>query len=93
MSGVNWMPRWATGGNDGDARFRVVVPGAAPTPGRVLRNWYSDPGIVAAQERLARAVATALRAHPAIWMWDLGNENSNCTIPPTPPPATSGSGA
>jgi endo-1,4-beta-mannosidase len=82
MSGVNWMPRWATGGNDGDARFRVVAPGAAPTPGHVLRNWYSDAGVVAAQERLARTVATALRAHPAVWMWDLGNENSNCTIPP-----------
>jgi len=82
MSGVNWMPAWATGGADGDARFRVVAPGAGPTAGRVLRNWYSDAGIVAAQERLARAVATALHRHPAIWMWDLGNENSNCTIPP-----------
>jgi endo-1,4-beta-mannosidase len=82
MSGVNWIPRWATGGADGDARFRVIAPGAEPSGGRVLRNWYSDAAIVAAQERLARAVATALRAHPAIWLWDLGNENSNCTIPP-----------
>ena len=23
-----------------------------------------------------------MRAHPAVWLWDLGNENSNCTIPP-----------
>ena len=82
MSGVNWIPAWAAGGSDGDARFRVVAPGAQPTAGRVLRNWYSDAGIVAAQERLARAVATALCGHPAIWLWDLGNENSNCTIPP-----------
>ena len=82
MSGVNWLPGWATGGADGDARFRVLVPGAAPTGGRVLRNWYSDAGVVAAQERLARAVATALAGHPAVWLWDLGNENSNCTVPP-----------
>jgi endo-1,4-beta-mannosidase len=82
MSGVNWIPGWATGGADGDARFRVLTPGAEPAAGTVLRNWYSDAGIVAAQERLARAVATALCGHPAIWMWDLGNENSNCTIPP-----------
>ena len=82
MSGVNWMPGWATGGADGDSRFRVLVPGAAPTGGRVLRNWYSDAGVVAAQERLASAVATALAGHPAVWLWDLGNENSNCTIPP-----------
>jgi endo-1,4-beta-mannosidase len=82
MSGVNWIPTWATGGVDGDVRFRVVTPGIEPTPGRVLRNWYSDAHIVAAQERLARAVGSALHGHPAVWMWDLGNENSNCTIPP-----------
>lgn len=82
MSGVNWIPGWATGGTDGDARFRVVTPGAAPGGGRVLRNWYSDPGIAAAQERLARTVVTALHGHPGVWLWDLGNENSNCTIPP-----------
>ena len=82
MSGVNWVPNWATGGTDGDARFRVVRPGAAPEGSRILRNWYSDPAMVAAQERLARSVAGALSGHPGVWMWDLGNENSNCTIPP-----------
>lgn len=35
-----------------------------------------------AQERLATATATALAGHPAVWAWDLGNENSNCTVPP-----------
>ena len=82
MSGVNWVPAWATGGTDGDTRFRVVIPGAAPEGSRVLRNWYSDPGVTAAQERLARSVAGALSGHAGVWMWDLGNENSNCTIPP-----------
>jgi len=82
MSGVNWAPGWAAGGADGDRRFRVVARGGAPTATSGLRNWYSDPGIAAAQERLAGSVATALRGHPAVWMWDLGNENSNCTIPP-----------
>ncbi|HEY3238714.1 MAG TPA: cellulase family glycosylhydrolase, partial [Acidimicrobiia bacterium] len=82
MSGVNWIPGWATGGTDGDVRFRVVTSGEAPRPGRVLRNWYSDRGVTAAQERLARSVASALSGHPGVWMWDVGNENSNCTIPP-----------
>lgn len=82
MSGVNWIPDWATGGTDGDARFRVVTPGAAPEAGVVLRNWYSDAKVAAAQEHVARSVATALASHPGVWMWDLGNENSNCTIPP-----------
>jgi endo-1,4-beta-mannosidase len=87
MSGVNWAPEWAAGGTDGDRRFRVVVPGPGTGSAKGLRNWYSDPGIAAAQERLAVAAASALRGHPAVWMWDLGNENSNCTIPPD---ATSG---
>jgi endo-1,4-beta-mannosidase len=25
MSGVNWIPRWALGGRDGDERFRVIA--------------------------------------------------------------------
>ena len=82
MSGVNWAPEWAAGGTDGDRRFRVVAPGPAAASVSGLRNWYSDPGIGAAQERLAVSVASALRGHPAVWMWDLGNENSNCTVPP-----------
>jgi endo-1,4-beta-mannosidase len=82
MSGVNWAPEWAAGGADGDPRFRVVVAGPGAASERRLRNWYSDPGIGTAQERLAVSVASALRGHPAVWMWDLGNENSNCTIPP-----------
>jgi endo-1,4-beta-mannosidase len=82
MSGVNWAPDWATGGADGDRRFRVLTPGAGRKGPARLRNWYSDPAIGAAQERLAGAVARALAGHPAVRMWDLGNENSNCTVPP-----------
>lgn len=82
MSGVNWAPEWAAGGPDGDRRFRVVTNGSRPTATPGLRNWYSDPAVGAAQERLAASVASALAGHPAVWMWDLGNENSNCTIPP-----------
>jgi endo-1,4-beta-mannosidase len=38
--------------------------------------------VVDAQERLAAAAAGALSGHPGVWGWDLGNENSNCTVPP-----------
>ena len=82
MSGVNWIPSWAVGGNDGDERFRVISPGVIQSARKVLRNWYADPDVVVALEHLARSVATALSGHPAVWMWDLGNENSNCVIPP-----------
>lgn len=81
MSGVNWIPAWAKGGTGGDRRFRVVS-GGRPRASTGLRNWYADPAIVAAQERLAAAAAGALAGHPAVWAWDLGNENSNCTVPP-----------
>ena len=82
MSGVNWIPAWATGGDDGDDRFRVVSHGAVQARSRVLRNWYSDAEIADAQASMAYRVAAALSEHPAVWAWDLGNENSNCTIPP-----------
>ncbi len=81
MSGVNWIPAWALGGSDGDDRFRVVSGGRVVQAG--LRNWYADPAIGAAQALLAEAAATALAGHDAVWMWDLGNENSNCVVPPT----------
>jgi endo-1,4-beta-mannosidase len=81
MSGVNWIPAWALGGTDRDDRFRVVSDGRVT--GSALRNWYSDPVIVRAQTSLATETARALAGHEAVWLWDLGNENSNCVIPPT----------
>jgi endo-1,4-beta-mannosidase len=80
MSGVNWIPEWAQGGSAGDDRFRVVSGGAvAPTR---LRNWYTDRTVVSAQSALASELSRACAGHPALWAWDLGNENSNCAIPP-----------
>ena len=81
MSGVNLIPGWALGGSAGDARFRVVS-GKALVRAR-LRNWYSDTGVRNAQIRLAGELARALAGHAALWAWDLGNENSNCVVPPT----------
>jgi endo-1,4-beta-mannosidase len=82
MSGANWIPAWATGGTGGDRRFRVVSEGRVLPDGTGLRNWYADSALVDMQERLAAAAATALAGHPGVWAWDLGNENSNCTLPP-----------
>ena len=80
MSGVNWIPRWALGGTERDRRFRVVSGGRVVAEG--LRTWYADPGMVRAQALLARESASALAGHRALWAWDLGNENSNCVVPP-----------
>ena len=81
MSGVNWMPAWALGGSDGDDRFPVVSRGKVAKGG--LLNWYGDASVVDAQALLAEQAAAALAGHDALWAWDLGNENSNCVIPPT----------
>ena len=80
MSGVNWIPSWALGEEAGNDRFRVVSGGRV-TASR-LASWYSDASIVRAQSALAREVAGALAGHRALWAWDLGNENSNCVVPP-----------
>lgn len=81
MSGVNWIPRWAVDKKKEVARFRVISGGKVHST--KLKNWYSDLSIIKAQALLAREVATALKDHPALWAWDLGNENSNCVIPPS----------
>jgi endo-1,4-beta-mannosidase len=81
LSGVNWIPARALGGTDRDERVRVVSDGTVN--GSALRNWYSDPVVARAQALLATEVAGALAGHDAVWLWDLGNENSNCVIPPT----------
>jgi endo-1,4-beta-mannosidase len=81
MSGVNWIPAWALGGTDRDERFRVVADGVVAEAG--LRNWFTDPVVGEAQALLATETVAALRGHEALWAWDLGNENSNCVVPPT----------
>ena len=48
MSGVNWMPGWAMGGAERDARFRVVSGGRV-VEGDGLRNWYGDADVAQAQ--------------------------------------------
>lgn len=79
MSGVDWIPHWALGGAERDARFRVVSGGRVVESG--LRNWYVDDDLARAQALLAGRVAEALAGHAALWAWDLGNENSNCVVP------------
>jgi hypothetical protein len=71
MSGVNWIPAWALGGSDGDARFRIVSNNKVTEPG--MRNWYADSEVAGAQVFLADEAATALAGHEALWAWDLGN--------------------
>ena len=87
MSGVNWIPRWAIDPDrppdpaSSAARFRIVADGQVVSGS--LKCWFLDENVACAQVRLASAAARALEGHPALWAWDLGNENSNCCVPPT----------
>src|SRR2546429_9082597 len=66
-----------------DVAVTGVQTCALPIFGRAIRNWYADELVGDAQALLARECARALAGHPALWGWDLGNENSNCCVPPT----------
>ena len=83
MSGANWLPAWAIRAEEraSPERFHII------SDGRVVRgtprNWYTDEEILKAQMLLAREVAGTVHDHPAVWAWDLGNENSNCVVPPS----------
>jgi endo-1,4-beta-mannosidase len=81
MSGVNWIPDWALDRSRSCGRFRTIAGGRAVMAG--IQNWYEGDELRRAQALLAREAATALGGHPALWAWDLGNEPSNCVLPPT----------
>jgi len=81
MSGANFIPEWALGEGETGGRFRVVSGDRVVA--RAVRNWYADALVMDAQTLLARECARALAGHSSLWGWDLGNENSNCCVPPT----------
>ncbi len=75
MSGPNWSPRWLLGGplpgHDGAVRD-VVSNGKLVYTG--YRNMFDDEMAITAERLLIQTVVGALKDHPAIWMWNLGNE-------------------
>lgn len=79
MSGVNWYPAWALGGEPA-RRFRTLTGGSIVD--RATRDWAEQP-VLDAQALLAREAGRTLAGHRALRMWDLGNENSNCWVPRT----------
>jgi endo-1,4-beta-mannosidase len=75
MSGPNWAPRWLL---DKEAphpspHVRQVVSGGQIVAGS-YRNQYTDPTALEAERLLLRTVVGRLKDHPAIWLWNLGNE-------------------
>lgn len=80
MCGVNWLPSWALWAKERD------LPAPTFSLGKIRRNlprnFYEDPEILEAQVLLVREVSGALKGHPAVWAWDLGNSPSRVVVSP-----------
>ena len=79
MSGVNWLPTWALDPSTTSTRFRTVVENGDVSPhgcGDLYRGRLFE-----AQRLHCREIGAALRGHPAVVAWDLGNEFSNMREP------------
>ena len=77
MSGPNWSPRWLLGGDLPPSAHQhwlrdVVSNGKIIDKG--YRNMFHDEMALNATRLLLKTVVSALKDHPGIWMWNLGNE-------------------
>ncbi len=72
LSGINWVPEWLveSGKKGGDI---PVHSGGKILPNR-LHNMFADREVRNAQKHFLHETVNALKGHPAIWGWDLGNE-------------------
>jgi endo-1,4-beta-mannosidase len=83
MSGPNWSPAWLLDANATapSPHFKQLVSG-----GQVVqsgyRNPYTDPIALDAQRLLLQTVVQRFKDHPAIWLWNLGNEPDLFAHPP-----------
>jgi endo-1,4-beta-mannosidase len=79
MSGVNWLPGWTLDRRMQPGRFRTIVDDTVAQAG--IGDFYADPVLLRAQVLFARSVGERVRDHPALFVWDLGNEFSNLRLP------------
>ncbi len=83
MSGPNWSPRWLL---DADAPPQSPHVRQIVSQGKVVsgsyRNPFTDPQALDAERLLLTTVVQRLKDHPALWMWNLGNEPDLFAQPP-----------
>jgi len=82
MSGPNWSPGWLLDGSPPAPGARQMISGGQVVKSG-LHNPYVTPHVLAAEQALLRAVITRLRQHPAIGLWNLGNEPDLFAWPPS----------
>lgn len=77
MSGPNWSPRWLLGGElppKAHQHWLRDVVSAGRKTDKGYRNMFHDEMALKAERLLLKTVVAALKDHPGIWMWNLGNE-------------------
>lgn len=74
MSGPNWAPRWLVGGELPHLDWIRQVVSAGKVTDKGYRNPFHDAMALEAERLLLSTVVSRFHQHPAIWMWNLGNE-------------------
>jgi endo-1,4-beta-mannosidase len=79
MSGPNWAPRWLLEQREGFPSpyfgfMRQIVSQGKIVPDGNYRNMFTDPLALEAEQLLLKTVVGALKGHPGVWLWNLGNE-------------------
>jgi endo-1,4-beta-mannosidase len=85
MSGPNWSPRWLLDPEvpPQSPHVRQVVTRGSEIVDSYYRNTYTDAQALDAERLLLRTVVGRFHDHPAIWMWNLGNEPDLFAHPPS----------
>lgn len=81
MSGPNWIPSWLLEGPPSERVSQVVSRGRIVQSG--YKNPFSDPAAIQAGRLLIRRVVERCRSHPAVGVWNLGNEPDLVAHPPS----------
>ena len=83
MSGPNWAPDWVLSSRPRQPHDRQLVSLARHTgAAHAIYNIYTEPFVIEAEKLQLRMICSALRGHPAIWAWSLGNEPDLFCKPP-----------
>ncbi len=81
MLGINWVPDWLVQPGKTKGGFPVGIDGKILSS--PIRNMFTDREVSKAQKHLIHETTNALRGHPAIWGWDLGNQITSFAVPPS----------
>ncbi len=83
MSGPNWAPPWMLLPSEPMPDFVNQVISDGRVVDCAVRNPFEDPLVLGAERLLLQTVVERYRCHPAIGVWNLGNEPDNFARPTT----------